>query len=131
CGGKRLGGDGYFVQPTVLANTRGDMSVMRDEIFGPVLCVSAFDDRDGLDEITAMANDTDYGLVARVWTRDLGIAHRMIRKIKAGSVSINGAGGAGSEGMPFGGFKQSGLGREGGHEGVESYTEIKTVAIGY
>jgi phenylacetaldehyde dehydrogenase len=104
---------------------------MREEIFGPVLCVTAFDDRDGLEEIISLANDSDYGLTARVWTRDLSVAHRLIRRIKAGSVSINGAGGAGGEGLPFGGFKLSGIGREGGHEGVESYTELKTVAIGY
>lgn len=132
CGGKRLPGEGHFVEPTVLAHTRPQMSVMREEIFGPVLCVTPFDDGNGLDEIIALANDSDYGLVARVWTRDLSIAHRLIRRIKAGSVSINGAGGAGAgEGLPFGGFKLSGIGREGGHEGVESYTELKTVAIGY
>jgi phenylacetaldehyde dehydrogenase len=132
CGGKRLPGEGHFVEPTVLAHTRPQMSVMREEIFGPVLCVTPFDDGNGLDEIIALANDSDYGLAARVWTRDLGIAHRLIRRIKAGSVSINGAGGPGAgEGLPFGGFKLSGIGREGGHEGVESYTELKTVAIGY
>ncbi len=132
CGGKRLPGDGHFADPTVLAHTRPDMSVMREEIFGPVICVTPFDDADGLEEIIGMANDSDYGLVARVWTRDLGIAHRMIRRIKAGSVNINAAGGPGAgEGLPFGGFKLSGIGREGGHEGVESYTEIKSVAIGY
>ena len=132
CGGKRLPGEGHFVEPTVLAHTRPQMSVMREEIFGPVLCVTPFDDGNGLDEIIALANDSDYGLVARVWTRDLGVAHRLIRRIKAGSVSVNGAGGpSAGEGLPFGGFKLSGIGREGGHEGVESYTELKTVAIGY
>jgi phenylacetaldehyde dehydrogenase len=132
CGGKRLPGEGHFAQPTVLAHARPEMSVMREEIFGPVICVTPFDDANGLDDIIALANDSDYGLVARVWTRDLGIAHRMIRRIKAGSVNVNGAGGPGAgEGLPFGGFKLSGIGREGGHEGVESYTEIKTVAIGY
>jgi phenylacetaldehyde dehydrogenase len=132
CGGERMRGEGYFVRPTILANTRGSMSVMRDEIFGPVLCVAPFDSDRGLDEVIAMANDTQYGLAARVWTRDLGIAHRMIRRIRSGSVNINGAGGPGSgEGLPFGGFKLSGIGREGGHEGVEAYTEVKTVAIGY
>lgn len=132
CGGERLERDGYFVQPTLLANTRSDMSVMREEIFGPVLCVTAFDDAGGLDELITRANDSDYGLAARVWTRDLGVAHSLIRRIKAGSVSINGAGGPGAgEGLPFGGFKTSGIGREGGHEGVESYTEIKAVAIGF
>ena len=132
CGGKRIPGEGYFAQPTVLAHVRPDMPVMREEIFGPVVCLAPFDDAGGLDEIIALANDSDYGLVARVWTRDLGIAHRLIRRIKAGSVSVNGAGGPGAgEGLPFGGFKLSGIGREGGHEGVESYTEIKSVAIGY
>lgn len=132
CGGGRLDGDGYFAEPTVIAHARPHMSVMREEVFGPVVCVTAFDDANGLDEIVTLANDSDYGLAARVWTRDLGVAHRMIRRIKAGSVSINGAGGPGAgEGLPFGGFKLSGIGREGGHEGVESYTEIKSVAIGY
>ncbi|MDB5697837.1 MAG: betaine-aldehyde dehydrogenase [Alphaproteobacteria bacterium] len=132
CGGSAIDAPGYFVAPTVLANTHGSMSVMREEIFGPVLCVTRFDTDQGLDPIVAMANDTHYGLAARVWTRDLGTAHRLVRRIKAGSVSVNGAGGAGAgEGLPFGGFKQSGIGREGGHDGIESYTELKTVAIGY
>jgi len=131
CGGAQIEGDGYFVQPTVLANTSAEMSVMREEIFGPVLCVTSFDDREGLEEVIALANDSDYGLTARVWTRNLATAHHLIRRLRAGSVNINGAGGAGSEGLPFGGVKHSGVGREGGHEGVESYTEIKTVTIGY
>jgi phenylacetaldehyde dehydrogenase len=128
CGGKPVPGAGYFIEPTVLANTRPEMSVMRAEIFGPVLCVTAFDH---MDSVVSMANDSDYGLSARVWTRDLGVAHALIRRIKAGSVSINGAGGAGTEGLPFGGFKMSGFGREGGHQGVESYTELKSVAIAF
>jgi phenylacetaldehyde dehydrogenase len=76
-----------------------------------------------------MANDTDYGLAARIWTRDIGLAHGLARRINAGSVSVNSLGLDGA--LPFGGYKQSGLGREGGREGVEAYTEIKSVSISY
>ncbi|HEY0447110.1 MAG TPA: aldehyde dehydrogenase family protein [Allosphingosinicella sp.] len=122
-------GGGYFHPATVLAGATPGMSVMTDEIFGPVLCVMPFDDENGLDEIAAMANDTDYGLAAYLWTRDVGTVHRMTRRIRAGSISVNGARGAGNEGLPFGGFKSSGIGREGGNLGVEGHTEIKTVNI--
>jgi phenylacetaldehyde dehydrogenase len=124
-GGKTLGDEGYFIQPTLLANVRSDMSVFRDEIFGPVICAIPFGD-ESLDEIAAIANDTTYGLAARVWTRDLRTAMALSRTIKAGTIEVNGGGGGT---MPFGGYKQSGLGRELGREGVEAYTELKTVRM--
>jgi phenylacetaldehyde dehydrogenase len=126
-GGGKLEREGYFVQPTILTGTTADMAVRREEIFGPVLCAMTFDD-DDLDKIAAQANDTSYGLAATIWTRDLSTAHKMVRKIKAGSVRVNG-GGLDSA-LPFGGYKQSGWGRENGREGIESFTEIKSVAIG-
>ena len=118
---------GYFVRPTVLSNVRPEMSVMRDEIFGPVVCALRFGDED-LDSIARVANDTSYGLSAYIWTSNLSTAHKLASRIKAGSISVNG--GAGMDfTMPFGGFKQSGLGREHGREGAEAYTETKTVSI--
>ena len=125
-GGGRIGEAGYFVQPTVLTNTTADMSVRREEIFGPVLCAISFTDED-LDRIAAEANDTSYGLAAVIFTRDLSTAHKMARRIKAGSVRINGGGL--DNNVPFGGYKQSGWGRENGREGVETFTEIKSVTI--
>jgi phenylacetaldehyde dehydrogenase len=103
------------------------MSVMRDEIFGPVVCALRFGDED-LDAIARVANDTSYGLSAYIWTSNVSTAHKLASRIKAGSISVNG--GAGMDfTMPFGGFKQSGLGREHGREGAEAYTETKTVSI--
>jgi phenylacetaldehyde dehydrogenase len=125
-GGTRLDREGYFVQPTVLTATTRDMSVRREEIFGPVLCAMSFSDAD-LERIAAEANDTTYGLAAQLFTRDLSTAHRMARKLKAGSVRVNG--GSLDSNIPFGGFKQSGWGRENGLEGVESFTELKSVTI--
>jgi phenylacetaldehyde dehydrogenase len=87
-GGDRVGDAGYFVQPTVLTETKPEMSVVREEIFGPVVCAMPFDD-DDLDRLARTANDTPYGLAASIWTRDLGIAHKLARRIKAGTVWIN------------------------------------------
>ena len=126
-GEQPLPGKGFFVRPTVLSNVRPEMSVMRDEIFGPVVCASRFDDEE-LDDIARVANDTAYGLSAYIWTRNVSTAHKLASRIKAGSIAVNG--GAGMDfTMPFGGFKQSGLGREHGREGMEAYTETKTVSI--
>jgi phenylacetaldehyde dehydrogenase len=125
-GGGRVGDAGYFVQPTVLTDTKPDMSVVREEIFGPVVCAIPFDD-DDLDHIARTANDTPYGLAASIWTRDLGIAHKLARRIKAGTVWIN-THNFGDPALPFGGFKQSGWGREMGFEAIELYTEVKAVA---
>jgi phenylacetaldehyde dehydrogenase len=127
-GGKRIEREGYFVQPTLLANVRPEMSVFQEEIFGPVLCAMPFGDASELDQLVERANDTSYGLAANIWTCDLALAHKLARRIQAGTITINGGGR--EQPMPFGGYKQSGLGREGGREGIEAYTEIKTVAIG-
>ncbi len=127
-GGRRIGGEGYFVEPTLLAHVRPEMSVFQEEIFGPVLCGMPFADDDDLDAVARLANATSYGLAANVWTRDIRIAHTLARKIRAGTISING--GAKEMPMPFGGYKQSGLGREQGRDGIEAYTEIKTVSVG-
>jgi len=126
-GGQPLKREGYFVQPTILTDTTADMSVRREEIFGPVLCAMSFDD-DDLERIAAEANDTTYGLSAYVWTRDVGVAHKMARKLKSGFIRING--GALDNALPFGGYKQSGWGRENGSEGIETFTEVKSVVVG-
>ena len=128
-GGGRIAREGYFVEATVLTNTRADMSVRQDEIFGPVICVDRFEDGDDLDKIASRANDSIYGLAAKIWTRDLGTAHQMARKLHTGSVIVNGGGGESP--LPFGGVKMSGMGRENGLEGVLSYTELKSVAMGF
>jgi phenylacetaldehyde dehydrogenase len=126
-GGGRIGSEGYFMAPTILADTQPGMSVVREEIFGPVLCAMSFED-DDLDRIAAEANRTSYGLAASIWTRDLGIAHKMARRIKAGSVGIN-MHGTLDPAMPFGGYKQSGWGREKGREVLDLYTEVKSVVM--
>jgi phenylacetaldehyde dehydrogenase len=127
-GGKRVAGKGYFMEPTVLAETNRDMRVVREEIFGPVVCAMPMDD-DDLDRIVRVANDTDYGLSSSIWTRDISLAHKLARRIKAGTVRINGGNGI-DYAMPFGGYKQSGWGREMGHEALEHYTETKAVCLG-
>jgi phenylacetaldehyde dehydrogenase len=124
-GGGRVGSDGFFLQPTVLTQTSATMRVVREEIFGPVICVMRIGD-DDLDAIASVANDTPYGLHAYVWTRDLSIAHRMARKLRSGMVSVNGGGG---NPLPFGGVKQSGWGREHARDGIEMYFETKSVSI--
>jgi aldehyde dehydrogenase (NAD+) len=100
------------------------MSIAREEIFGPVLSVIPFD---GEEEAVRLANDTDYGLAATVWTSDVRRAMRMTKAIKAGTVGVNGY--QLEPNSPFGGFGQSGLGREGGRAAIESYTELKTVLL--
>ena len=107
----------------MLTNTRPDMKVVREEIFGPVLVAAPFSD---LDEIAAVANDSEYGLGAGIWTRDISKAHALAKKLKAGTVWIN-CYNVFDAALPFGGYKQSGWGREMGHEALHSYTEVKAV----
>ncbi|MBR0800424.1 aldehyde dehydrogenase family protein [Bradyrhizobium jicamae] len=126
-GGNALEMGGHFCAPTVLAQTRQDMRVVREEIFGPVLCVQRFDDTMSLDGIAQLANDTDYGLGAMLWTRDLSTAHKLAATVKAGTVRINGGGL--DPALPFGGFGHSGVGRESGREGIEAFTEKKSIII--
>lgn len=126
-GGQVVEGEGFFVQPTVLVNTHPHMKVVREEIFGPVLSTQLFDG-DSLEELATRGNATDYGLSASIWTRDLRLAHQLVRRLRAGNVRVNAAM-ALDFAMPFGGYKQSGWGRENGREGVEAYTELKSVAI--
>lgn len=125
-GGEELDREGYFVSPTILTDTDSDMAVRREEIFGPVLCAMSFDD-DALDQIAANANASEYGLGAIIWTNNLSAAHLLARKLKAGTVRVNGGGL--DPALPFGGFKKSGWGRENGREGIEAYTETKAVAV--
>jgi phenylacetaldehyde dehydrogenase len=122
-GGGRFGDRGYFVEPTVLTNTRPDMKVVREEIFGPVVVAEKFS---SLDEIAAAANDTPYGLGAGIWTRDISKAHALAKKIRAGTIWIN-CYNVFDASLPFGGYKQSGWGREMGHEVLNNYTEVKAV----
>src|ERR1700678_3643574 len=122
-GGGRYGNRGYFIEPTVLTNTRPDMKVVREEIFGPVVVAAPFET---LDQIAAVANDTVYGLGAGIWTRDISKAHALAKKLRAGTVWIN-CYNVFDAALPFGGYKQSGWGREMGHEALHAYTEVKAV----
>jgi phenylacetaldehyde dehydrogenase len=124
-GGKRCEGLGYFVEPTVMVKTNSDMKVVKEEIFGPVVCAMPFKDPD---KLVAEANQSEYGLAAAVWTRDLSKAHRIAAKLRAGTVWIN-CYNVFDAAMPFGGYKQSGWGREMGHEVLEQYTEVKAVCV--
>jgi phenylacetaldehyde dehydrogenase len=122
-GGGRWGDRGYFVEPTVITGTRPDMKIVREEIFGPVVVAAPFQ---SLDDIAAAANDSDYGLGAGIWTKDISKAHALAKKLRAGTVWIN-CYNVFDASLPFGGYKQSGWGREMGHEALEAYTEVKAV----
>ncbi len=127
-GGDRPGGDlaqGNFVNPTLFADVDNSMTVARDEVFGPVLVAMPFDTEE---DAIALANDTDYGLGAGIYTTDMGRAFRVARAVRAGTVGINEY--TVMPNTPFGGYKSSGLGREGGWDSIEAFTEVKTVAVG-
>ena len=124
-GGARHGSTGYFVSPTVFADVTDDMAIATDEIFGPVLSVIKFKD---VDEVIHRANTTDYGLAAAVWTRDIGKAHAVADRVRAGTVWVN-CYDVLDAAAPFGGFKRSGIGRELGEKALDNYTELKTVTV--
>jgi aldehyde dehydrogenase (NAD+) len=124
-GGQRMGKKGFFVEPTVFDNVKDEMTIARDEIFGPVVSVLPFKSED---EVIARANATNYGLAAAIWTRDINKAHRYAREVKAGTVWVN-CYHVVETNTPFGGFKQSGQGRENGEAVLEHYTELKTVTV--
>ncbi|HVX60115.1 MAG TPA: aldehyde dehydrogenase family protein [Pirellulales bacterium] len=124
-GGKRFGEQGYFIEPTLFGDVRDEMSIAKDEIFGPVLSVLKFKD---VNEIVDRANNTMFGLAAAVWTRDISKAHHLAAQVKAGTVWVN-CYDVFDAAAPFGGFKMSGLGRELGERGLDAYTETKTVTV--
>lgn len=125
CGGSRIGARGYFVEPTVFADVREEMKIAREEIFGPVMSVIPFQ---GIEDIVNRANNSIYGLAAGVWSRDIRKAHAVANGVRAGTVWVN-CYNILDPRAPFGGFKQSGIGRELGEYGLQQYTEIKTVTV--
>ncbi len=125
CGGERVGNRGYFIQPTVFADVQDDMKIAREEIFGPVMSIIPFKN---VEEVIGRANRTEYGLAAAVWTRDIKKAHAIANSVRAGTVWVN-CYNVLDYRAPFGGFKQSGIGRELGEYGLQQYTEVKTVII--
>jgi len=124
-GGKRVDGAGYFYEPTVLSDVSDDANLLKEEIFGPVAPVKGFASED---EAVAAANDTEFGLVSYVYTNDLKRALRVCESLETGMIGLN-QGFISNAGAPFGGVKQSGVGREGGNEGIAEYLETKYVAV--
>ena len=118
---------GHFVHPTVFAKTNADMTLVKEEIFGPVVCAQPFSD-ENLEKIANEANNTTFGLAASVWTKNISVAHKLAGKIRAGTVWIN-CHNIFDASLPFGGFKESGWGREMGHEVLKNYTEVKAVTV--
>lgn len=125
CGGDRVGDRGYFIQPTVFADVQDEMKIAREEIFGPVMSIIPFK---SAEEVVDRANRTTYGLAAAVWTRDIKKAHAIANNVRAGTVWVNCYNVLDTR-APFGGFKQSGIGRELGEYGLQQYTEVKTVTV--
>jgi aldehyde dehydrogenase (NAD+) len=124
-GGQRVGERGYFVAPTVFADVRDEMKIAQEEIFGPVMSIMKFKD---MDDLVERANKTIYGLAAAVWTRDITKAHHIANNVRAGTVWVN-CFDVFDAAAPFGGFKESGIGRELGEYGLQQYCEIKTVTV--
>ena len=124
-GGDRVGDRGYFITPTVFADVRDEMKIAQEEIFGPVMSIIKFQD---VEEVIQRANNTMYGLAAAVWTQDITKAHAIANNVRAGTVWVN-CYDVFDAAAPFGGFKQSGMGRELGEYGLQQYTEIKTVTV--
>jgi aldehyde dehydrogenase (NAD+) len=124
-GGKRVGSKGYFIEPTVFADVKDDMTIAKEEIFGPVMSIIKFN---SLDEVIDRANRTAYGLAAAVWTKDIGKAHAIADNVRAGTVWVN-CYDVFDPAAPWGGFKQSGIGREMGEYGLSQYSEVKSVII--
>jgi len=124
-GGERHGDKGYFIQPTIFSNVRSDMKIMQEEIFGPVCSISKFKDEE---EVIRLGNETTYGLAAAVHTKDLNTSIRVSNALKAGTVWVN-CYNMLSHQLPFGGFKESGIGRELGEAALANYTQNKSVAV--
>jgi acyl-CoA reductase-like NAD-dependent aldehyde dehydrogenase len=127
-GGNRVsvdGGKGYFIEPTIFGGVKNEMKIAQEEIFGPVLATLTFDD---VDQVADLANRNAYGLAAAIWTSDIRRAHALSRRLKAGTVWVN-TYGDGDAAFPFGGYKQSGFGRDLGAEALQHYTEVKAVWV--
>ncbi len=124
-GGNRVGNKGFFIEPTVFADVKDGMKIAQEEIFGPVMSIMKFKE---IDEVVERSNRTDYGLAAAVWTRDIGKAYSIANSVRAGTVWVN-CYDVFDAAAPFGGFKQSGIGRELGEYGLQQYTEVKTVTV--
>jgi aldehyde dehydrogenase (NAD+) len=124
-GGNRVGDKGYFIEPTVFADVQDNMKIAQDEIFGPVMSIMKFKD---INEVVERANKSLYGLAAAVWTKDITKAHAIADGVRAGTVWVN-CYDVFDAGAPFGGFKQSGIGRELGEYALSNYTEVKTVTV--
>lgn len=118
--------DGYYIKPTMIETSNHDESFVQEEIFGPVLSVVRFKD---MSEAIELANDTEYGLVAGIWTKDIDVAHYVASRVQSGQVFINSYGAAGGVQMPFGGYKKSGIGREKSHLAVQNYIQVKNLAV--